>query len=277
MKAISRLQYIVYSQTALIAFLAMCAHAVSDPFPGAAKAYALYVNEKLLWAHEPELILPPASLTKIMTALIVLEQTRLNDIVTVSMTAERETGTKLNLKAGEKYHVIDLLAAVLIHSANDACLTLTEHISGSEREFVKAMNRRSLELGLKRTKFRNACGHDMQGHYSTANDISKIAFTALRNKTFAKMVSLVYGTISTVDGKREIHLENKNELIGRYNGAIGVKTGFTLKAGQCLIALAERDGTKVLLVLLNAPDRWWKAVAMLDNAFTSANKIDIRQ
>lgn len=275
MKAVRPAIYLL--QFVLIAFLLPDAHAADDPFPGAAKAYALYVNGELLLAHEPELILPPASLTKIMTALIVIERTRLNDIVTVSMTAERETGTKVNLKAGEKYHVIDLLAAALIQSANDACLALAEHVSGSEREFVKAMNRRSLDLGLKRTRFRNACGHDIHGHYSTAKDIAKIVFTALKNETFAKMVSLVYGTISTVDEKREIHLENKNELIGRYDGAIGVKTGFTLKAGKCLVALAERDGTKVLLVLLNAPDRWWKAVAMLDNAFTSANKTDIRR
>jgi D-alanyl-D-alanine carboxypeptidase (penicillin-binding protein 5/6) len=276
-KTIRRLQYIIYSQAALIASFAICAHAVSDPFPDAAKAYVLYINEELFWAHKPDLTLPPASLTKIMTALIVLEQTQANDIVTVSRAAERETGTKVNLKAGEKYYVIDLLAAVLIQSANDACRALAEHISGNEREFVKTMNKYAVELGLKKTRFRNACGHDIDGHYSTAKDIAKIAFTALKNKTFAKMVSLVYGTISTVDEKRKIHLENKNELIGRYDGAIGVKTGFTLKAGKCLAALAERDGTKVMLVLINAPDRWWTAVAMLDNAFTYANKIDLRQ
>lgn len=276
MKAIRRLQYIMCSQAALIAFFLSYAHAVSDPFPDAARSYALFVNGNLLWAHEPELTLPPASLTKIMTALIVLEHTGLNDIVTISTTAEKETGTKLHLKAGEKYYVIDLLAAVLIQSANDACLALAEHVSGSEAEFVKVMNKRSLELGLKRTRFRNACGHDMPGHYSTARDVSKIAFAALKNKTFAKMVSLAYGTISTVNGKREIVLDNKNELIGRYKGATGVKTGFTQKAGKCLVALAERDGTMVLLILLNSPDRWWKAVEMLDYAFTyqKVNKIE---
>lgn len=262
---------------ALAAVFPICAYAASDPFPDAARSYALYAGGKLLFAHEPDSILPPASLTKIMMALIVLERTKPDDIVVAGRAAEEETGTKINLRAGERYHVIDLLAATLLQSANDACRALAEHIGGSEGEFVKMMNSRGLKLGLKKTRFRNACGHDAPGHYSTAADIAKITFAALENRTFARMVSLVYGTIGTLDGRRELRLENKNELVGRYEGAIGVKTGFTMKAGKCLVALAERDGTRVLLVLLNAPDRWWKAVAMLDAAFASVKRADKRR
>lgn len=261
----------------LTVVLEICVYAADDPFPDVARAYALYLNRELLWKHESDMAVPPASLTKIMTSLIVLERTPLDDIVTVGRAAEKATGTKLNLRSGERYFVLDLLAAMLMQSANDACLALAEHISGSEREFVKVMNRRAKEMGLKKTRFRNACGHDMEGHYSTAEDIARLTFAALENRTFAKMVSLVHGTISTVDGKREIRLENRNALIGRYVGAIGVKTGFTRGAGKCLVALAERDGVEILLVIMNAPDRWWTAVSMLDDAFASARRKDTRQ
>lgn len=266
----------IFFLLSLIVLLPSGVFAVNDPFPDAARSYVLYINGNLIWAHEPELTMPPASLTKIMTSIIVLEKVRLDEIVTVNRTAEQETGTTIKLKAGERYYVIDLLAATLIQSANDACRALAEHVSGSEKDFVKVMNKRAAEFGLKNTRFKNACGHDMPGHYSTAEDMAKLAFTALKYKTFAKMVSIVNGTISTADEKREIHLENKNELIGRYYGATGIKSGTTLKAGKCLAALAERDGTEVLLVILNSPDRWWKAVSMLDRAFAHATKTGIK-
>lgn len=244
----------------------------ADPFPQAAKSYLLQVNGITLWAHKPGRQLPPASLTKIMTALISLEKSRLEDIVTVSPDASNETGTRLGLKNGEKMYVADLLAAALLQSANDACHALADHIAGNEARFVALMNKRAEEMGLENTRFTNACGHDQKGFYSTAHDLAILAEAALKNPAFAKIVSLVKGEISTVDGNRTFIVENKNELIGRYPGAVGVKTGFTLQAGKCLIALVERDGVKVLLVLLNSPDRWWTAVTMMDKAFAQALK-----
>jgi D-alanyl-D-alanine carboxypeptidase (penicillin-binding protein 5/6) len=163
--------------------------------------------------------------------------------------------------------VIDLLAATLIGSANDACHVLAEHIAGSEKKFVVLMNARAREMGLSRTRFANACGHDAPGMRSTARDLARLAETAMGNAVFAKMAGLGDGWISTVDGGKKFPLENKNLLIGRYRGAVGVKTGFTGRAGKCLVALAERGGKRVLLVLLNAPDRWWKAEEILDAAF----------
>jgi D-alanyl-D-alanine carboxypeptidase (penicillin-binding protein 5/6) len=163
--------------------------------------------------------------------------------------------------------VLELLAATQIGSANDACHALADHVAGSEAKFVALMNARARELGLSNTRFANACGHDAPGLYSTARDLARLAETAMGNPVFAKMAGLEDGWISTVGKAREFSLENKNLLIGRYRGAIGVKTGFTGSAGKCLVALAERGGKRVLLVLLNAPDRWWKAEEILDAAF----------
>jgi D-alanyl-D-alanine carboxypeptidase (penicillin-binding protein 5/6) len=202
-----------------------------------------------------------------MTALLVLERAGLGQVVVVSETASRETGTRLGLSPGDRMPVVDLLAATLLGSANDACRALADHVAGSQERFVSLMNDRAREMGLGGTRFANACGHDDPGVHSTARDLARLAEIAMENPVFARMVGMVRGEVSTADGRRKFPLENKNELVGRYRGAVGVKTGFTPGAGKCLVAVAERDGGRVLLVLLNAPDRWWKAEEMLDAAF----------
>jgi D-alanyl-D-alanine carboxypeptidase (penicillin-binding protein 5/6) len=261
------LRKILFISVAMFLFLD-CAESVlaADPFPRAASSYLVIVNGTEIWAHRPDLPLAPASLTKVMTALLVLEKAGVEDVVTVPHKASRETGTRLRLQPGDKFYVIDLLAAALLGSANDACHALAVHVSGSEAGFVNLMNSRARQLGLAHTHFTNACGHDHPKLYSTAHDLAALSETALKNPIFAKMVSLVRAEIRTMDGKKTFRVENKNELIGRYPGAVGVKTGFTRRAGKCLIALAERDSSKSLLVLLNAPDRWWTATRMLDAA-----------
>jgi D-alanyl-D-alanine carboxypeptidase (penicillin-binding protein 5/6) len=262
------LRKILFHSVAIFSFL-NCAGTVlaADPFPRVASSYLVIVNGAEIWAHRPDLPLAPASLTKIMTTLLVLEKAGVEDVVTVPRKASRETGTRLRLQPGDKFYVIDLLAATLLRSANDACHALAAHVSGSEASFVNLMNARARELGLANTHFTNACGHDHPKHYSTAHDLAALAEVALKNPIFAKMVSLVMAEIRTMDGEKTFTVENKNQLIGRYPGAVGVKTGFTRSAGKCLIALAERDSSQSLLVLLNAPDRWWTATRMLDAAF----------
>ncbi|MBI5419170.1 MAG: D-alanyl-D-alanine carboxypeptidase, partial [Deltaproteobacteria bacterium] len=243
---------------------------VSDPFPGVASSYLLKANGKTIWAHSPDRRLPPASLTKIMTALVVLERGRLDGVVTVSEAAARETGAGIGLKPGDRVRAGDLLAATLLGSANDACHALAEHIAGSEERFTRLMNERGRALGMRDTHFANSTGHHHPKLYSTARDLALLAEAVLAHVPFADLVSTVRMGIRTVDGRRTFSLENKNEIIGRYRGAIGVKTGYTKEAGPCLVALAERSGTMVLLVMLNAPNRWWDAVAMLDSAFRQA-------
>lgn len=238
-----------------------------DRFGEVAAAYLVKVDGREVWARNPDRPLPPGSLTKMMTALLVLERADLGQVATVSREASRETGTRLGLAPGDRMSVIELLGATLLGSANDACHALADHVAGSEKRFVSLMNARAREMGLSNTRFANACGHDDPGLYSTARDLARLAETAMGNPVFAKMSGLVEGEISTADGGKTFLLENRNLLIGSYPGARGVKTGFTGRAGKCLAAFAERDGKRVLLVLLNAPDRWWKAGPILDAAF----------
>lgn len=243
--------------------------APTDPFPQTAAAYLLLVQGEPQWARHADLPLPPASLTKIMTALLAIESRRLEETATVGAEAAKETGSRIGLKPGDTLKAGDLLAAALLMSANDACHALADHVAGTEAQFIGLMNRRASAMGLQRTHFTNACGHDQPGHVSTARELATLAQAAMSDPAFAALAGVVRTTITTTDGVRRFTLDNKNELIGRYPGAVGVKSGFTAKAGKCVAAAVNRDGRRVLLVLLNAPDRWWTAVSMLDQAFGS--------
>lgn len=244
------------------------AGALPDPYPGVAASYLLKIDGKAVWERFPDRRLPPASLTKVMTALLVLERGRLREVTTVSRAASRETGTKLGLKAGDRVRVAELLAAAVIGSANDAARALAEHVDGTEEAFVRRMNDRAASLGMRNTRFANATGHHAPGHYSTANDISVLSEAALADARFARLAATVRLEMRNADGSRSFALENRNEMVGRYRGIAGVKSGYTREAGPCLAAWAERGERRVLLVLLNAPNRWWDAVAMLDDAFS---------
>jgi D-alanyl-D-alanine carboxypeptidase (penicillin-binding protein 5/6) len=246
------------------------AQPLSDPFPQAAGAYWLSVDGAPRWARQPGQSLPPASLTKLMTALLVLEHGHLQQVVRVSAAATRESGSRLGLRPGEKMRAAELLAAMTLKSANDACHALAEQVATSEQNFVALMNRRALALGLHDTHFTNACGHDHPEHRSSARDLATLAEFVLRRPEFARLVAQVEVVLYDASATRRYTITNGNELVGRYPGAIGVKTGYTRQAGKCLIALATRGKRRVLLVLLNAPDRWWTATAMLDRAFAAA-------
>lgn len=248
------------------------ADALADPFPAAASAYLVSVDGRPLWAHQPDLALPPASLTKLMTALLVLEHGHLQQMVRISPAATREGGSRLGLRSGEKMRVAELLAAAILQSANDACHALAEHVTASEKDFVVLMNRRAAELGMRNTRFANACGHDHPAHRSSARDLARLAERVLSHPGFARLVAQTELDIQDADARRSHRLSNSNQLIGRYPGAIGVKTGYTRQAGKCLIVLATRGERRVLLVLLNASERWWTASAMLDRAFAASGQ-----
>ena len=246
------------------------AAAPRDDFSQAAAAYLVKTGDNVLWEKAAHKRLPPASLTKVMTALLALESSSLETTVTVRDSAAAESGSRLGLKPGDQLRVADLLAAALIVSANDACHALADHVAGSEARFVALMNRRAREWGLRDTHFTNACGHDHSRHYSSVHDLALLAERALRDEAFAALVALRRLDISLANGSRHFSLETRNALIGRLHGATGVKTGYTQRAGKCLIALVERKGVKVLLVMLNAPNRWWDADEMLNRAFDHA-------
>jgi len=241
----------------------------SDPFPQVANAYLVELNGKAIWERQSHKRLPIASLTKLMTALLVLEKNQLQGVVNVSASATRETGSRIKLQVGERFAVQDLLAATLISSANDACHALADHLAGSEIAFVKLMNQRAQALGLRDTHFQNACGHDAPKHYSSAHDLARLAHEVLKHPQVLTITSQAHASIANAAGKK-YRLLNKNMMIGKYSGALGLKTGYTSKAGKCLIALAKRGENEVLLVMLHGNDRWWDAADILDLAFDHA-------
>ncbi len=248
------------------------APAAADPFTVAAQAYLLDINGQPRWQRNADLPLAPASLTKLMTALLVLEEGDLEGVLPVSAAAARQTGTRIGLRAGERYRKKDLLAAALVSSANDACQALAESggAPSSTDAFVQKMNRRAAALGLTATRFRNPCGFDAPGHLSTARELAVIARAALRFPEFARIVAQQRVAIRAEGGQRILTKKSTNPLIGNYAPVVGVKTGYTTHAGACLVALGRRGDTEVLLVLLNARKRWWDAVGMLEHGFVTA-------
>jgi D-alanyl-D-alanine carboxypeptidase (penicillin-binding protein 5/6) len=264
-----RLPAIVFA--AAVLFVAP-ANAADNPFPTIGTAYLVKAGDAVLWAGAERARLPPASLTKIMTALLVLEDYRPDQVVTISAAAARQTGSRVPLRAGERFRVADLLAATLVASANDACLALAEAHSGSESAFVAQMNRRAQALGLTDTRFANACGFDAPGHLSSAADLARLAEVALRDPVFAALVAQRSAQVRSADRGRTVDLASTNALLGRLPGAIGVKSGHTRRAGPCVVALAERDGIRVLMVLLNGRNRWWDVHGVIERAFAVGHR-----
>jgi len=235
-----------------------------------ALAWILEFDGRIIAAKAADRPLPPASLTKVMTALLWLQDpTRVDAGITISRRAAAESGTRARLEAGERYRGRDLLGAMLVASANDACIALAEHAAGSVTAFVADMNRAAEVLGLRETHFSNPCGHDAAGQVSSARDLLRLTEFALANPLFRELVRQPEWRLRAISpaGAEVKILPASNALLGRLDGARGVKTGYTAHAGKSVIALAERDGHQVLLVLLNARDRWRVAHGMVEQAF----------
>jgi D-alanyl-D-alanine carboxypeptidase (penicillin-binding protein 5/6) len=221
---------------------------------------------QVLMAERPDLRRPIASTTKIMTALLVLEAVRPNDVVTASPNAASQTGAVLGLKPGEKITVRNLLYALLLQSANDAAVALAEHVAGDVERFLAEMNDRAHQLGARDTHFESPNGLDDRG-YSSARDMALLTVEAYRNPTFTEVVSRRAVNIPAPKGKPR-HIQNRNAMLWLYPDAIGVKTGFTSAAGFCLVGAAERDGLRLAAVVLGAPeDAFSDAAALLDFGF----------
>jgi D-alanyl-D-alanine carboxypeptidase (penicillin-binding protein 5/6) len=219
---------------------------------------------KILYEFETDRRLSPASLTKIMTALVILQHGNLDDLVTVSREAAAAHKIRLRLRAGQIFRLEDLVKAMLITSANDACLAAATHVGGTEEGFVALMNEKALALGLVQTHFSNACGFDAPAHYTTAHDLAALSEIALQHPVFRAFVKEEREVISAVNMNRSYLLRTTNRLLGRMPGIEGVKTGFTSKAGRCLIAKVSHNGRELLLVLLHASRRWNTAAHLIN-------------
>lgn len=226
--------------------------------------------------------LPMASITKLMVLLIADDMIKegklsLDEIVTGTATAKATPGSRVYLDEGEEMTLDDILKCISIPSANDAAVALAEHISGNEEEFVKLMNKKASEMGLENTHYVTASGLDAENHYSTARDISKLSREILLNHPLI-MEHAVMTDETIRNGK--FPLINTNNLISNYPYATGLKTGTTDNAGYCLTATAEKDGVKLIAVVLNAdsgPKRFSDARTLFEYAFSDFSMVELHK
>ena len=223
---------------------------------------------RVLFEKDAHRRLGMASTTKIMTALVVAESCDLSHTVRIPKAAVGVEGSSVYLVEGEELTVEQLLYALLLSSANDAAVALALTVADSVEEFADRMNRCARELGLQDTHFVNPNGLYDEDHYTTAYDLAIISAHALQNPTIRQIVSTYKKTIPLCGKEGTRVLVNHNKLLRLYDGAIGVKTGFTTKTGRTLVSAAEREGLRLVAVTLNAPDDWRDHTAMLDYGFS---------
>ncbi len=247
----------------------------ADWLPEGAELPAAYIvasGAQVIDSRAPSYRRQPASLAKLAGALVMLETARkqpatLDAIATVSKQASAANGTRLGLRAGDRVAIRDLLAAMLVRSANDACLALAEHLSGSGAKFTERMNALALRLKMADTRFADPCGFDQPGQHTTAADLLRLARAALSEPAILAIVEQDHVRVVTRNGGRTMSARSTNALLGRYEGVFGLKTGYTRQAGPSLIAAARRGDTTVIVVILGSRQRWPVTVALLDQAF----------
>jgi D-alanyl-D-alanine carboxypeptidase (penicillin-binding protein 5/6) len=236
-------------------------------------AYAAMLDGTLLWGRNLDMRREPASLTKLLTALVVLENNWQPDAaLTVSHEAAHINRARVGLRTGDTVRAEDALNAMLMYSANDACMVLAQSVAPEREDFVRKMNAKAEQLGLKDSHFMHPCGFDTEGQYSTARDLLRLALAAHSNPTIARITQQSEASLATGKG-RVIPFHSTNHLLGRVDGVMGLKTGFTAQAGRCLIAVAEQDGHRVWVVLLDSHQRWNTARRIITDAFTSATRV----
>jgi D-alanyl-D-alanine carboxypeptidase (penicillin-binding protein 5/6) len=218
---------------------------------------------------------PPASTTKIITAILGLELGHPYDVVTVSPKAAAVGESTIHLDPGEKLSLYELITGALIRSGNDACVAIAEHIAGSEQQFLNLMNKKALLLGARNTHFANTNGLPNKNHYSTAYDLALMASYGLQLPAFASIIHQKETNIHFLEPDSFMYIRNTNKLLWNYPFADGVKTGTTNAAGKCLVASATKEGRQLVATVLNAPDRFGDAKKLLEWGFENTELIRI--
>ena len=214
-------------------------------------------SKQLIFSKDAHKVNQPASLTKIMTAILAIESGKMNDVVTITKPMIQVEPTKANLRVGEKFYLRDLVKAAMVMSANDAAMAIGVYLGdGDVDKFAGMMNQKAKKIGMKNTNFTNPCGFDIGNHYSTAQDLLAMSEFAIKNSPFNEMAKLIRHDFKSLNTKRNYAAYTHNKLLNNYKYAVGIKTGFTQKAGPCLIARAQKDGRDVLVVMLNSEQRW---------------------
>ena len=240
--------------------------AISSP-PKAPTLHAHYAcvmdstSHRVLYGKEENVKAPMASTTKIMTALLALESGRTSETVTASAKAASMPKVHLGMQAGYQYTLKDLLYSLMLESHNDTAVAIAEHLGGSVEGFAKKMNEKAARLGMNSTHFITPNGLDADGHYSTASDMCLLASYAIQNTDFLDLVQTKSYQFTDISGKRSYSLTNRDAFLSYYEGALGIKTGFTGKAGYCFVGAAKRGNTVLTSCVLASgwpPDKSWK-------------------
>ncbi|MEG2421796.1 MAG: D-alanyl-D-alanine carboxypeptidase family protein [Oscillospiraceae bacterium] len=255
-----------------LCIFALCGSVPAQALSTAAAASILVDCDsgRVLYAQNEHEKRPIASITKLMTALLVAEHSPdLGQVVTVPYEATLQIGSSMYLKAGEQVTVEELLFGLMLASGNDAAVTLAIHLCGSTENFVTDMNARGAEIGMKNTYFASPNGLNDEENYSTAHDMALLARVCAENE----IVAAVVGTKSVSFGTRSF--VNHNKLLWRYQGCIGMKTGYTDKAGRTLVSCARRDARRLIAVTLHDPNDWVDHAKLLDYGFAQYQTVQL--
>lgn len=250
-------------------WLLLTATCVCAPAPQLSQAHSAVLMEAttgtIIYDKYGDKRMPPASTTKILTALIAIESGRLTEPVTISTSAAKTEGSRMKLSAGQVLTLEELVTGLLLRSGNDAAVAIAEHLCGSVASFARMMNDRAYALGITDSHFVNPHGLPAEDHYVTARDLARIARCAMQNETFAKIVSRRTAEIDWQEAgiTHRQSLRNTNKLLWQFTSADGIKTGTTGEAGACLVASASEDGHRYIAVLLNDPSRFTDAYRLL--------------
>jgi D-alanyl-D-alanine carboxypeptidase (penicillin-binding protein 5/6) len=223
---------------------------------------------RVLYSKQGDKAMRIASLTKIMTAIVAIENGKLSDPAKVGKNAYRKEGSSIYLKLNEEMSLHHLLYGMMLRSGNDAATTIAEHVGGTIEGFAYLMNQKAGMIGMTHSSFRNPSGLDEEGHYSSAVDMAKLAAYSLRNPVFQEIVKTKVKKAPNPNESWDYSWLNKNKMLQLYDGADGVKTGYTKLAKRCLVSSATRNGQQLAVVTLNDPDDWSDHAKLLDFGFT---------
>ncbi|HXX57227.1 MAG TPA: D-alanyl-D-alanine carboxypeptidase family protein [Thermodesulfovibrionales bacterium] len=256
-----------------VCFLLLASAAHADDIHSRAAIVIEASTGRVLYGKNPNLRLPPASTTKLMTAMVALDRLDVNDVVTISERAANVSPVKAHFRAGEKVTVRTLLYAALLKSANDAAVALAEAAGGTEEKFAELMNQKVLALGMSDTKFINATGLPGNGQYSTVYDLSRMMRNSLRYPLIREIINTKASSVSTEAG-RTIFLKNINKLLWEDDSLLGGKTGYTRAAKHCFVCAGLQDDETIIVAVMGAPSRetlWKESGSLLARGFTVRN------
>ncbi len=254
-----------------------CEASAATPSSFYAKAYCVMDAEtnRVLLGKNAEDKMPMASTTKIMTCILALEEGNMSDVVTVSSYASTMPDVQLNIREGETYLLKDLLYSLMLESHNDTAVAIAEHLGGSVDGFAEMMNEKAMELGCTNTSFVTPNGLDHENHYTTATELCMIAAYAIENQDFLEIIRTPSYSFQDQSGARSFTVNNHDAFLTQYEGAIGIKTGFTNDAGYCFCGAAQRDGRTLVSAVLacgwppNKSYKWADTKNLMDYGFTA--------